>query len=183
MFIYNVKINGGRALKIIIALLSVFMLIVFFISIYRIFFASGKFFVKDKYEANEITKIEADNYTNILQAVHDNPDSYLGMKINFVGYMYRVFDFSDEQFVIARDMLINDSKTQSVVVGFLCQYKDADDFEDGTWVNLTGVIEMGKYHNEEIPVIKVTDLQQTEEPECPFVNLPDNTYVPTSGLL
>ena len=105
------------------------------------------------------------------------------MKINFVGYVYRVFDFSNEQFVIARDMLINDSKTQSVVVGFLCQYKDADDFEDGAWVNLTGVIDLGKYHNEEIPIIKVTDLQQTEEPESPFVNLPDNTYVPTSGLL
>ena len=183
MFIYNVKINGGRTLKIIIALLTIFILIVFFISIYRIFFASGNFFVKDKYEAKEITEIESENYTNILQAVHDNPHSYIGMKISFVGYMYRVFDFSDEQFVIARDMLINDSKTQSVVVGFLCQYKDADKFDDGTWVNLIGTIELGKYHNEEIPIIKVLDLQKTEEPECPFVNLPDNTYVPTGGLL
>ena len=183
MFIYNVKINGGKVLKTIIALLSMFILIVFFISIYRIFFASGKFFVKDRYEASEVTQIEAENYTNILQAVHDNPDSYLGMKINFIGYMYRVFDFNEEQFVIARDMLINDSKTQSVVVGFLCQYKDADEFEDGTWVNLTGVIELGKYHNEEIPVINVIDLEQAEKPENPFVNIPDNAYVPTSGLL
>ena len=48
MFICNLKINGGRALKIIILVLSFFMLIVFGISIYKIFFTSGKFNVNDK---------------------------------------------------------------------------------------------------------------------------------------
>lgn len=183
MFIYNFKINGGRALKLIIVILSLFMLVVFGISIYRIFFTSGKFVVNDKINAKEITEIEPENYTNILQAVHDNPDSYIGMKIKFTGYMYRLLDFEDEQFVIARDMLINESKTQYIVVGFLCQYKDADNFEDGTWVDLTGIIEMGKYHNQEIPVIKVIDLQKTTEPENTFVNPPSDTYIPTSGIL
>lgn len=182
MFIYNLKIKGGIALRIIIVILSLFMLGIFVISIYKIFFASGKFLVKDKIKSKEITEIEAENYTNILQAVHDNPDSYLGMKIQFTGYMYRLLDFGDEQFVIARDMFINESKTQSVVVGFLCQYKDADNFEDGTWVNITGIIEKGKYHNEEIPVIKVTDLQKTSQPENAFVNPPSDTYIPTSGI-
>lgn len=41
------------------------------------------------------------------------------MKINFKGYIYRVFDFEENQFVIARDMFINEEKTQTVVVGFL----------------------------------------------------------------
>lgn len=183
MFIYNFKINGGKALRIIIVILSVFMLTVFLISIYRIFFTGGKFLVTDKIQAKEITEIEPENYTNILQAVHDNPDSYLGMKVKFTGYMYRLLDFGEEQFVIARDMFINESKTQSVVVGFLCQYKDADNFEDGTWVNITGIIEKGKYHNEEIPVIKITDLQETVKPENSFVNPPNDTYIPTSGIL
>ena len=48
MHIYNIKINGGKALKIIIILLSLFMLMVFLFSIYKIFFSSGKFFVKDR---------------------------------------------------------------------------------------------------------------------------------------
>ena len=50
MFICNLKINGGRALKIIILVLSLFMLFVFGISIYKIFFTSGKFNVNP--EAN-----------------------------------------------------------------------------------------------------------------------------------
>ena len=183
MFVYNCKINGGKLLKIIIILLSTFMLVVFGISIYRIFFASGRFVVRDKVKSNEITEIEAENYTNILQAVHDNPDSYIGMKVKFTGYMYRLLDFNEKQFVLARDMFINNSKTQTVVVGFLCQYKDADNFEDGTWVNVTGIIEKGNYHNEEIPIINITNLEKTSEPDNEYVNPPSNTYVPTSGIL
>ena len=183
MFIYNFKINGGMALKIIIVLLSIFMLIVFGISVYRIFFTSGKFEVNDRLSANEITEIQPENYTNILQAVHEDLDSYVGMKIKFTGYVYRVIDFKENQFVLARDMFINEEQSQSVVVGFLAQYKDAKNFKDGEWVELTGVIEKGNYHNEEIPIIKVTELLPVTAPENSFVLPPSDTYIPTSGLL
>ena len=183
MFIYNLKINGGIALKIIIILLSIFMLIVFGISVYRIFFTSGKFEVNDRLEAKDITEISPENYTNILQAVHENLDSYEGMKIKFKGYVYRLIDFDEDEFVLARDMFINKEQTQSVVVGFLNQYKGAQDFKDGDWVELTGVIEKGKYHNKEIPIIKVLEIQHVNVPDNPFVMPPSDTYIPTSGLL
>ncbi len=183
MFIFNFKINGGRALKIIILVLSLFMLFVFGISIYKIFFTSGKFNVNDKLKAKNITELDAKNYTNILQAVHDDIDSYEGMKIKFTGYVYRVFDFSDEQFVIARDMFINEDKNQSVVVGFLCESKDVKEFKDGEWVEIIGTIEKGKYHNSEIPVIKITEIKGVEQPDMPYVMPPSDTYIPTSGLL
>ena len=148
MFIYNLKINGGIALKLIIVVLSIFMLIVFGISVYRIFFASGKFEVKDRIVANEITEIQPENYTNILQAVHKDTDSYVGMKIKFTGYVYRLIDFKENEFVLARDMYINEEKTQSVVVGFLSKYKDVKNLKDGEWVEVTGTIEKDKYHNQ-----------------------------------
>ena len=182
MFIYNLKVNGGVMLKIIIVILSIFMLGVFGFSIYKIFFTSGKFVVNDKIKKQDITEIQQENYTNILKAVHDNPDSYIGMKVNFIGYIYRVIDFKDNQFVIARDMFINESKTQSVVVGFLCEYKDASKFSNGTWVNITGTIEMGKYHNEQIPFINVIEIKETTEPDNSSVMPPSNDYVPTSGI-
>ena len=174
MFIYNLKVNGGLALKIIIVILSIFMAVVFGFSIYKIFFTSGKFLINDKIEKQDITEIKTENYTNILKAVHDNPDSYIGMKINFTGYIYRVIDFKEEQFVIARDMFINESKTQAVVVGFLCESKDVKNFKDGTWVNITG--------NIEIPFIKITDIKEAVEPEHSCVMPPSNDYIPTSGM-
>ena len=182
MFIYNLKVNGGAALKIIIVILSIFMLGVFGFSVYKIFFTSGKFIVNDKMKKQDITEIQTENYTNILKAVHDDPDSYIGMKVEFTGYMYRLFDFEKDEFVIARDMSINNEKTQTVVVGFLCQYKDAYNFEDGTWVNLIGVIEKGKYHNQERPVLKVTNMEKSERPDVTVVNPPDNTYIQTNGI-
>lgn len=183
MRIYNIKINGGLALKIIIFLLSLFMLIVFFLSIYRIFFTSGKFFVKDKITSNDITEIDPDNYTNILQAVHENIDSYIGLKIKFIGYVYRIIDFNENQFVLARDMVINDEGTQTVIVGFLCESSIIEKFEDGLWVEIVGTIKRGKYHNEEIPIIDVEKIKEAEEPEEPFVPIPSNSYIPTSGIL
>lgn len=95
--------------------------------------------------------------------------SYEGMKIKFTGYVYRVFDFSDEQFVIARDMFINEDKNQSVVVGFLCESKDVKEFKDGDWVEIIGTIKKGKYHNSEIPVIKITEIKGTTQPDMPYV--------------
>ena len=105
------------------------------------------------------------------------------MKIKFTGYVYRVFDFSDEQFVIARDMFINEDKNQSVVVGFLCESKDVKAFKDGEWVEITGTIEKGKYHNSEIPIIKITEIKGVEQPDMPYVMPPSDTYIHTSGLL
>jgi len=183
MFIYNLKINGGIALKIIIVVLSIFMLIVFGISVYKIFFSNSRFQVNDRISTKEITEIDAENYTNILKAVHDDLESYIGMKIKFTGYVYRLLDFKDDEFVLARDMFINEEKTQTVVVGFLNQYKNAKDLRDGEWVEITGVIEKGKYHNEEIPILQVVNLQITSKPENPFVIPPSDTYIPTSGLL
>ena len=183
MFIYNLKINGGIALKIIIIMLSIFMLIVFGISVYRIFFTSGKLEINDRFMQSDVIDIHPKNYTNILQAVHENPESYIGKEIKFIGYIYRLIDFEENQFVLARDMLINEQRTQSVVVGFLSEYKNAKDFEDGEWVELIGTIEIGKYHNKEIPIIKVKEIEKTSTPENPFVFTPDDTYIQTSGVL
>lgn len=180
MFICNFKINGSKWLKVLIVVLSLIMLAIFIISIYRIFVKDGNFFVSDSMKTKDVTEIQPQNYTNILQAVHDNIDSYIGMNVKFTGYIYRVLDFNDNEFVLARDMLINDH--QSVVVGFLCTYKDAEDFEDGTWVNALGTIKKGKYHNQDIPIIEIHDIEETQVPEDSYVCPPSNTYIPTNAM-
>ena len=80
-------------------------------------------------------------------------------------------------------MVINDEGTQSVIVGFLSNYSDINQFQDGTWIEITGTIKKGKYHNEEIPIIDVEKIKEAEEPEEPFVPIPSNSYIPTSGIL
>lgn len=121
------------------------------------------------------------NYTNILKSVHDNPDEYIGQKIKFSGYIYRVIDFTEKEFVLARNMVVS-SDFQTVVVGFLCRYDKAKEFEDGTWIEITGTIKKGTYHGD-MPIIDIENIQKTEKPSDEYVYPPDDDYIPTSSLL
>lgn len=131
---------------------------------------------------NGVFQISPKNYTNILKTVHENIDSYVGKKICFTGYVYRVLDLQDNQFVLARDMIVN-SNSQTVVVGFLCEYDEAKNFEDNIWVQVTGEIYKGDYHGD-MPIIKVTDIKTVDKPsQEEYVYPPDDSYIPTAGVL
>ena len=132
MFIYNLKLNKKGFSKLIIALFSIICLILLAISIVKILSEikqeNNKEIVKDEFSipSPDIAEITPENYCNILKEVHENLGTYIGQKISFTGYIYRVTDLQDNQFILARDMVIN-SKNQTVVVGFLCEYDKAKD--------------------------------------------------------
>ncbi len=94
---------------------------------------------------NTVYELTPQNYTNVLQNVHMNLNDYLNQKIKFSGYVYRLYDFTNEQFVLARNMVVT-SDFQTVVVGFLCHSTLACNFEDNTWVEITGTITKGDYY-------------------------------------
>lgn len=180
MFVYNLKVNGNAIFRTIIISIIIVSLIIFSVSVYNFYYKS-KFIINDSLPSNSIAEIEAHEYTNILKQVYDAVDTYVGQSINFTGYVYKVYDLKDSEFILARDMLIN-SDSQSVVVGFLCSYDKAKDLKEGTWVNVTGEIIKGYYHNE-IPVIDINKIEETSKPEEEYVYPPDNTYIPTSVIL
>lgn len=181
MFIYNIKINGTKTMKIIIVTFILVALLILFLSIRKIFFNNKTIYVKDEISSNDVTEIQVDNYTNILKAVHDDLNSYEGMKIKFTGYVYKVLDLNANQFILARDMIVG-SNYKAVVVGFLCEYDNAQDLTEGSWVEITGKITKGSYHNEEIPIIKILTLENTTPPQDEFVYPPDESYIPTSNM-
>lgn len=178
MFICNVNLNKHNLMKLFFIIIAITVIIFFSISAYKIFAQTVK--VKDSIPEPEVCTIQTNNYTNILKTVHDNLDEYVGQKIKCTGYIYRVSDFSNTQFVIARDMVIS-SDLQTLVVGFLCNSKDATNLPDKTWVEITGTITKGNYHGD-IPVIEVTDLKQVAQPKDIYVYPPDENYIPTAVL-
>ena len=90
-------------------------------------------------------------------------------------------DLTDTQFILARDMIIS-SDFQYVIVGFLCEYEHAQDFANETWVELTGEITKGSYHGD-MPIVNVTEMKTVDKPNEEYVYPPDDTYIPTSGVL
>lgn len=182
MFIYNIKINGSKTFKYFF--IGVVLLVVIIVGIvsFKIFSGASNS-SKDLtcMPKNKVSKLTTANYTNVLNTVHENIDDYIGVKINFTGYVYRVLDLNDNQFILARNMIIS-SDYQSVVVGFLCEYDNAKDFEDNTWIELTGEIIKGDYHGD-MPIVKVTEIKTVDKPNDEFVYPPDESYIPTSGLV
>ena len=179
MFVYNFKIDGTKTFRIIVIFIILIALLVLSISVYNFYYKS-KFLLTDNLPSNSVANINSNNYTNVLKQVYDDIDNYVGQSINFTGYVYKIKDFKDTEFVLARNMLIN-SDSQSVVVGFLCNYENAKDLKEGTWINVTGEIIKGYFHDE-IPVIDINKIEQASKPEEEYVYPPDSTYIPTSVI-
>lgn len=176
MFI-NIKL--GKLFKIFFIIVAIVIAIFFLISVYRIIIKSGKSSTSNK--SDEVIEITVNNYTNVLKAVHDNIDEYIGKKIKFTGYIYRVFDLTDTQFVLARNMIIN-SNNQAVIVGFLCNSVDASNFSNNTWVEVTGIITKGNYHGD-MPIIEAIEINSTDCPNDEFVYPPDDSFIPTNSIV
>ena len=180
MFVFNVKVNGSKIFKFFFIGVIVVFIIILGIAMFKVFNGADKNSRLDSCSPkSDYYEISPQNYTNVLKTVHENIDSYVGKKINFTGYVYRVSDLQENQFVLARDMLIN-SKSQTVVVGFLSEYDNAKDFENGTWVNISGEIIKGNYHGD-MPILKVTEITVVDKPsQEEYVYPPDDSYIPTS---
>ncbi len=177
MIICNFKLNRKLLFKILFSVIFILVIIIAGFSIYKIFnYTNENSCVRN----NDIVNIDSKNYTNILRAVHDDIETYVNQKVSITGYVYRVYDFNDTQFVIARDMIINNNN-ETLVVGFLCTYKSAIEFEDKSWVNITGTITKGDYHGD-IPVIEINKINSCSKPEDEYVYPPDDTYIPTDSL-
>ena len=180
MFIFNVKVNGNKLGKALLAILIIIILIVTGIVCYNLF-TKSRFKTNDAYNKNVVYELSPQNYANVLQTVHNNIDDYVGQKINFSGYIYRIFDFTEKQFVLARDMIVS-SDFQTVVVGFLCECNDAKTYKDNEWVELEGEIVKGDYHGD-MPIIKVTYINRIDIPNEEIVYPPDSSFVQTSTVL
>lgn len=175
MFVYNVKLNSKNIVKISLIIISIIIVIFFLLSLYKIF--SSTFSVNDEIPEPDVAYLKVEEYTNVLKSVYENIDTYVGQKICFSGYVYRNLDFSETQFVLARDMIV-EGRTETLIVGFLCSHKDAMNYADGCWVEITGEISKGNYHGD-MPIIKVTKIKQIEKPSDEFAYPPDATYIPT----
>ena len=94
MFVYNLKINGSKVFKTFFIVVILLIICIMGIVLFRIFNGANK--ASTCMPNSDISEISAKNYTNVLKTVHENIDNYVGMKIKFTGYVYRVSDLTRE---------------------------------------------------------------------------------------
>lgn len=182
MFVKNFKLNSKMIFKIIFVILFILIFIM-------CIFGVAKMLKSKEQTTNPSNNISKDNinvlttrnYTNVLKTVHSDLDTYVGKKIQFTGFVYRLYDFSSEQFVLGRQMIVS-SDMQAVVVGFLCHLNGADKYKDGCWIEIEGTITKGDYHGA-IPVVEIEKIKEVKTPSDEYVYPPEETYIPTSATL
>ena len=182
MFVFNLKLNSKKLFKTVLLVSFLIAISLFLLAGFKIVteLLGEKNYNKFEIPSPEIAEISPENYTNILKEVHDDIDTYIGQKISFTGYIYRISDLKENQFILARDMKI-DNSIQTVVVGFLSEYDNIKDLKDNTWVKIVGEIKKGYYYGD-IPYLKIIELEVINPPENKTVPEPDETYVQTATI-
>lgn len=181
MIIYNIKLSKKLIFKTGLAIMFIIAITIGIIAIMNLISSAQKEnnLLYDSIPSSEIAEIKPENYTNILKSVHEDLNTYIGQKISFSGYVYRLNGFKENQFVLARDMDIGNKQT--LVVGFLCSYDKAQEIDSYTWIKVTGEITKGNY-NGEIPILNIISVEKINKPENATVCMPDNSYVPTAVI-
>lgn len=94
MFVYNVKIPGSKVFKSIFILMLVVIMCIVGVVVFKILNGAKNSSISEAcMPKNKICTISSNNYTNVLKAVHDNIDDYVGMKINFTRICISCFGF------------------------------------------------------------------------------------------
>ena len=183
MFVCNIKLSRTKFFKGILAIMAIVCIALTIMGILKIVHSNNNletFGNTDCMPSNEVACLTDENYTNILKQVHENLDTYIGQKISYTGYVYRVPEIEENQFILARDMQIKNSN-QTVIVGFLCTAQNACDFDTYSWVKITGTIEKGYYFGD-IPCINISEIEKTAQPEHCIVPEPNENFIETAVI-
>ena len=124
---------------------------------------------------NNVTEILDIGYSNFLQDIHKNISTYINKAYTITGFVYRMPDFTEKQFVLARTMIINHNKTDNaVVVGLLCESDEIINYKNNDWIKCTGTIIEGNYKGQ-MPVLIVNKIEKVEKPENDLIDPPTNS--------
>ncbi len=158
MYICNLKLNTK---KILIICLVIAIVVTLGIEIASMSSKKTTGVTYD-YELND------SNFTTVLKSVHEDINSNIGKTIKVSGFVFKLYDFKENNFVCGRDMVLDGEEK---VVGFLCEYENAKDIAYGEWVEITGTIKLG-YYMCEMPVIQIESLKKIPAPANTFVEPP-----------
>lgn len=78
---------------------------------------------------NKILEINSNNFTTFLKNCNENIDSYVGKTVHISGFVYRLSDFSQNQFVVARLMPIHYESASNKKSNFMVKL-ELDDNSD-----------------------------------------------------
>lgn len=116
----------------------------------------------------ETIKFTEENYIAMTTIIDQNPEKFVGKKVEILGFVFREHDFNEDQFVIARFGL-SCCVADASVFGTLASFPEANQYGDDKWVKLKGTLSTTTYQDWMLPSIDVASIEVVEQPETPYV--------------
>ena len=144
MFVLNVKFNKKIFIKVFTVVVIILVTTLFIFTIKKVIIpASKNKMLKMNVNANAINKddisnnitnnkileINSNNFTTFLKNCNENIDSYVGKTVHISGFVYRLSDFAQNQFVVARLMPIHYESASNKKSNFMTKL-ELDDNSD-----------------------------------------------------
>lgn len=118
-----------------------------------------------------LTVIPAErNVLDWVRAMNENPapDALNGAEADVVGFVYRDPLFADDQFMVARFVLVC-CVADATPVGLVVQTPDAAAFQADTWVRVRGAFAQGAVNGEPMPVLVAESVEAVAPPPQPYL--------------
>lgn len=113
-------------------------------------------------------KVSDQNFIEVMSEIYHYPQEYAGKEIDIKGFVFKDASKSPDQFSLVR-YVVGCCVADASAYGPLCEIKDADQYPDGSWYQIQGIIEMREQQGKNFPVIKITWIKQTNAPLTPYV--------------
>lgn len=124
--------------------------------------------VTERYLDQEIISVTSENYMEVMEAIYDYPNEFVGKHLEMVGFVYNDPDNTNQQFLFRFGII--HCIADSGVYGLLSTGQETD-FPDNTWVHAKGTIKLS-YHNslqQALPTLELTEYTKIEQPKNPYV--------------
>nr|WP_241743387.1 TIGR03943 family protein [Cytobacillus firmus] len=122
---------------------------------------------KDLYSASAI-KMDDKVFSLYYEEISKDIDKFIGREIEFQGFIYKEEGLASNQLVISR-FLITHCVADASMIGFLSEMEEAPELYDNMWVIVSGVINKAAYNGTELPMIKIKEWKEIEEPLIPYL--------------
>ncbi|GAE25438.1 hypothetical protein JCM9140_1433 [Halalkalibacter wakoensis JCM 9140] len=112
--------------------------------------------------------VTEENYLDMMTMLDLQLEQFIGKPIEITGFVYREPEFEDDQLVVAR-FGMTCCVADASVFGTMVEASEASQFENDTWVRVTGILDQTQYNEFRIPLIQLREIEVIDQPESPYV--------------
>lgn len=124
--------------------------------------------IMDRFRNEEIIIIDDENFLGMMMVMDLHPEEFSGKQIEVMGFVYREPGVKLDELVAAR-FVIPHCVADSSVYGLLVKGEETRNFENDTWVKITGTVGETEYNGWTIPMVLLEKIVEVPAPDDPYV--------------